>query len=77
MDFEKLAIWHLISDDGWVKGATESNLPSSALITIKTEWRNVDKTGVISSKTYKEYQVDNNDVLRAAYDRYGIFPNFS
>jgi hypothetical protein len=75
MTSEKLVIWHLTSDDGWVEGTTESNLPEGAIATLKTEFENTGQTGRISTKTYKEYHVINNDVLKAAYTRFGIFPN--
>jgi hypothetical protein len=75
MTSEKLVIWHLISDDGWVEGTAESNIPVSAIATLNAKFENTGQTGRISTETYKEYHVVNNGVLKAAYTRFGIFPN--
>ena len=53
----------------------ESNLPEGAIATLKTEFENTGQTGRTSTKTYKEFHVINNDILKAVYTRFGIFPN--
>lgn len=75
MTSENLVIWHLTSDDGWVRGTTESNLPEGAIATLNTEFENTGQEGVINTKTFKQYHVVNNDVIKDAYARFGIFPD--
>lgn len=69
-----IILWHLTPEDGWVEGASESNLPQGALVTLKTVIENTEQRGVISIKTFKEYHVVSNDVIESAYSRFGIFP---